>query len=112
MINNLNTHYLSPCLSTPRFSKSSLAFVVFLLLSVFGQLTAMGLPNFHKRTTALISESKGARQILCAFLALACQNTPLTKFLCNLKKKSFLGPKNAKAIPLGFLWILTKNFIS
>ena len=55
---------------------------------------------------AHISETNGARQILCAYLFLPSQNTPPTKFLYNLKRKSFLGTKNAKGIALGFF----KNF--
>ena len=55
-----------------------------------------------------ISKTCGAMQILPIFLFLACQDTPLTRFLGNLKKKRISGLKNGKV--QGFFAILTKNF--
>ena len=56
-----------------------------------------------------ISKTCGAMQILPIFLFLACQDTPMTRFLCNLKKKSISGLKNGKVLVQDFFAILTKN---
>ena len=87
--------YVSVYLSVPMFCKSFLAYAAFYFWVFLGD----GRPTqIQKRIVGHIFKTKGARQILCASLVLACQNTPLTKFLCNLKKKSFFGWKKKKTL--------------